>query len=115
MTGDLGACWLLDELMLQNPIKIVHWGLQVWWGGARGPEGQEKQCDVEAYVDAAMHVCGLLQVSSSQYNGIPNDWWAKINPVNKRYNCFKHEKDGGYLNSFDPTPVRLGPVTDEPM
>ena len=42
MTGDLGACWLLDEPLLQNPIKIVHWGLQVRRGGARGPEGQDK-------------------------------------------------------------------------
>ena len=51
MTGDLGACWLLDETLLQNPIKVVHWGLQVRWEGARGPD------DAEAYVDAAMCVC----------------------------------------------------------
>ena len=29
MPGDHGACWLLDEPVVQNPIKIVHWGLQV--------------------------------------------------------------------------------------
>ena len=29
LPGDLGACWLLDEPEVQNPIKVVHWGLQV--------------------------------------------------------------------------------------
>ncbi|GAX72704.1 hypothetical protein CEUSTIGMA_g160.t1 [Chlamydomonas eustigma] len=29
ISGDVGACWLRDEVEVQNPIKIVHWGLQV--------------------------------------------------------------------------------------
>eukprot|EP00798_Chlamydomonas_sp_ICE-L_P021653 gene21653-28666_t len=29
LPGDVGACWLLDEPMVQNPIKIVHFGLEV--------------------------------------------------------------------------------------
>lgn len=27
--GDIGACWLLGPPIQQNPIKIVHFGLQV--------------------------------------------------------------------------------------
>jgi hypothetical protein len=29
LPGDLGACWLRDEPLVQNPIKVVHWGLEV--------------------------------------------------------------------------------------
>lgn len=29
MPGDIGACWLPGYRIVQNPIKIVHFGLQV--------------------------------------------------------------------------------------
>ena len=36
ITGDVGACWLLDEPIVQNAIKITHWGLQVCHTLGRG-------------------------------------------------------------------------------
>ena len=29
LPGDLGGCWLRDEPIVQNPIKLSHWGLEV--------------------------------------------------------------------------------------
>lgn len=34
LPGDLGGCWLRDNPIVQNPIKVSHWGLEVNEGGS---------------------------------------------------------------------------------
>lgn len=54
LTADLGACWFYDEAILQNPIKVVHFALQIkavdyklapnYWWAPDHPMNREYNC-----------------------------------------------------------------------